>query len=239
MTDFCTPVFSTGQTQRIALKRMLYQKQTAFQKIEVFDTEEFGRCLAIDGFVQATAKDHHLYDAVFVRHITAQHRSVLILGGGDGFVAQAALALNPRLKITVVEIDAEIVNVVREFFHQTVFEDARVELVIGDAVEYLRQGGHSLFDIIFFDLTDNPLCGSVCPETFTAFYYGAFRNASMALASGGRVVVQAGASNTTMSYLDSAKILAALMKACFPSVAEIHEFIPSFGERCCFLTSIN
>ncbi|MFA6174164.1 MAG: spermidine synthase [Kiritimatiellales bacterium] len=233
--NFYNPILSTGQAQRIALTRMLYQKQTAFQKIEVFDTAEFGRCLAIDGLIQATENDHHLYDAAFTSAITEVHRRVLILGGGDGFVAQAALAKNPHLKITVVEIDTGIVGVARDFFQQMVFEDARVELVISDAGEYLRQGEQTLFDVIFFDLTDNPLCGNMNAETFSAFYTKAFQNASVVLAPGGQVVVQAGASHVTDAYLDSAKILHGLMSQHFAQVQDVCAFIPSFGEKCSFL----
>ena len=235
MTDFCTPIFATGQIQRISLKRMLYQKQTAFQKIEVFESVDFGRCLAIDGLVQATEKDHHLYDAVFTSALTEAQRRVLILGGGDGFVAQAALAMNPHLKITVVEIDADIVSVARNFFQQIVFEDERVELLIGDAGAYLRQGGRNLFDAIFFDLTDNPLCSAVNAEAFAAFYNDAFNSAAAALAPGGQLVVQAGAAQVTDAYLDSSTLLQSVMARHFKHVQNVRAFIPSFGEECSFL----
>lgn len=235
VADFLNPIFAIGQAQRIKISRMLYQKQTDYQKVEVFDTPEFGRCLAMDGVVQAAEKDHLLYDAVFTSALIETQHRVLILGGGDGFVAQAALAKYSHLEITVVEIDVEVVSIARNFFGQTVFENERVELVIGDAGDYLRECKQPHFDAIFFDLTDTPLCGDQNAKTFSSFYAEAFRNTAALLAPNGRLVVQAGASQVTSEYINSAKILTEIMKVEFHQIREMRAFIPSFGEECSFL----
>lgn len=235
MQELNNPIYSTGQFQHIAVKRVICKKQTAFQEIEVFDTEKFGRCLVIDGIVQAAEYDHQLYDAILAAPINQTHRHVLILGGGDGFVAQAALVKNPSLKLTIVEIDQDVINVARECFRQTVFEDRRVELVVSDAAVYLKQVSRQKFDVILFDLTDNPSSGDESCSAFSEFYREAFQNASMALAPDGLVAVQAGASHVASTFLDSASILHDIMTRYFSCIREESIFIPSFGEECSFL----
>lgn len=234
---FLNPIFATGQSHKIEISQMIYQNKSNYQKIEVFDTPEFGRCLAIDGVVQAAEKDHHLYDAVFTNELAQEHRRVLIFGGGDGFIAQAALDKYPHLEITVVEIDSEVVNVARDFLGQTVFDNERVELIIAEAGDYLRQNKNSNFDVIFFDLTDNPHCGDQHAEAFCSFYEEAFKNAAELLAPNNRLVVQAGASQVTEEHLDSAKILSGIMKEKFQQIWETRVCIPSFGEECSFLSA--
>ncbi|MEG1027469.1 MAG: spermidine synthase, partial [Oscillospiraceae bacterium] len=43
------------------VEKQVYSKQSDFQLIEIFDTNEFGRVLTLDGFLMLTEKDEFIY----------------------------------------------------------------------------------------------------------------------------------------------------------------------------------
>ncbi|HHY70601.1 MAG TPA: spermidine synthase, partial [Thermoanaerobacterales bacterium] len=57
--------FSEYQTKNVKLsfrvKDVLYTKQSEYQYISVFETEDFGRILALDDVVMLTTKDEFVY----------------------------------------------------------------------------------------------------------------------------------------------------------------------------------
>ncbi len=46
----------------IRVNRHLYSVQSDYQRIDIFDTPEFGRVLALDGNVVLTERDEFIYD---------------------------------------------------------------------------------------------------------------------------------------------------------------------------------
>ncbi|MGA7780026.1 MAG: polyamine aminopropyltransferase, partial [Paraburkholderia sp.] len=66
-------------------------------------------------------------------------------------------------RIVVAELDAEVVRLTHEYLpqvHGGAFDDPRVELVIGDAADFVA-GTQETFDLVVFDLTppDSPAAG--------------------------------------------------------------------------------
>ena len=47
----------------IRVDRHLYSKQSDYQRIDIFETPEFGRVLTLDGNVMLTERDEFIYDA--------------------------------------------------------------------------------------------------------------------------------------------------------------------------------
>ena len=73
----------------IKVDRQLYTAQSEFQRIDVFDSKEFGRFLTLDGYMMLTEKDEFIYHEMMVHVPMAVHpnaRRVLIIGAGDGGV---------------------------------------------------------------------------------------------------------------------------------------------------------
>ena len=71
----------------IKVDRQLYTAQSEFQRIDVFDSKEFGRFLTLDGYMMLTEKDEFIYHEMIVHVPMAVHpnaRRVLIIGAGDG-----------------------------------------------------------------------------------------------------------------------------------------------------------
>jgi spermidine synthase len=81
-----------------------------------------------------------------------RRRRVLLLGLGAGSVARALRALDPCAQIVGVEWDAEVLRLARRHFK---LDGLRLELVRGDALEYLRRERRK-FDLIVEDLFVGP-----------------------------------------------------------------------------------
>ena len=51
----------------------LFSGQSEFQKIDIFDSKEFGRFLALDGYMMLTEKDEFIYHEMIVHVPMAVH----------------------------------------------------------------------------------------------------------------------------------------------------------------------
>ncbi len=139
------------------VKKLLYSHRSPFQKIEVIENEYFGKVLLLDGLVQTTERDEFYYHEMLVHPALITHPSpqdILIIGGGDGGVLKEIL-LYPVERLWLVEIDSQVIEVSKNFFPwlSPALEDKRVELVIGDGGEFIRQTNRK-FDVVLVDSSD-------------------------------------------------------------------------------------
>jgi len=137
------------------IDRLLLRKNSRYHKIEVIENELFGRMLFLNGDLQIADSDVALYNQAMVAPLVKRRKleNVVILGGGDGGVLNELLKFNPK-KVTVVDIDAEVVAVSKEYFKSVcgdAFEQPNVELIIGDATEFIANNNN--FDAVIYDLT--------------------------------------------------------------------------------------
>ena len=75
----------------IRVNRQLYSKQSDYQRIDIFETPEFGRVLTLDGNVMLTERDEFIYDEMITHVPMAIHkeaRDILVIGAGDGGVVR-------------------------------------------------------------------------------------------------------------------------------------------------------
>lgn len=147
-------------------KKKVFSCRTKYQEIEIFDTREFGRILALDGLIQLATKYEFIYHEMLVHPAFTYHlrpRRVLIVGGGDGGALREAVKY-PVEEIVLVDIDAEVIEVSRKYLPSLsggAFSDKRVKVFNEDAVGFMKKNSRS-FDIIINDSTDaygpsNPL----------------------------------------------------------------------------------
>jgi spermidine synthase len=140
------------------VKKLLFKKRTPFQKIEVLDTYAFGKMLVLDGAVQTAVEDEYIYHEMIVHLPLITHprpQTILIIGGGDGGALRRVLE-HPVKKVTLVELDKEVIKVAKKFFseiHKGTFEDKRAIVKIENGVEFLKER-EGEFDIIIIDSTD-------------------------------------------------------------------------------------
>ncbi len=57
----------------IRVNKQLYSKQSDYQRIDIFETPEFGRVLTLDGNVMLTERDEFIYDEMIVHVPMAVH----------------------------------------------------------------------------------------------------------------------------------------------------------------------
>jgi len=154
--------FSDYQTDKVKLsvkvEKQLFGEQTEFQRIDVFDSVEFGRFLSSDGSIVFSEKDEFVYDEMIVHVPMAVHphvEKVLVIGGGDGGVARELSYYAEIEQIDVVEPDRVFVDVCREFFPDNAcgLEDARVKIYYEDGLKFLRTK-HEEYDLIINDAID-------------------------------------------------------------------------------------
>ena len=79
--------FSEFQTPNVKLSiridKQLFSGQSEFQRIDVFDSPEFGRFLALDGYMMLTEKDEFIYHEMITHVPMAVHpkvKNVLVIG---------------------------------------------------------------------------------------------------------------------------------------------------------------
>jgi spermidine synthase len=161
------------------------------QELALITNERFGRVLLLDGITQITEADEFVYSEMMAHVPIVAHgsvRRVLIIGGGDGAIAQEVLSHREVERCTLVDIDPAVVEFSRQHLaaiHQGVFDDPRFELHIGDGAAYVEDG-EDRFDVIIVDSTDPIGPGAVL---FTRqFYAGCHRS----LTPGGVLVTQNG-----------------------------------------------
>ena len=76
-----------GRALKIRTRSLIESVQSDFQKIEVFDTEPFGRMLVHDGVIMLTEFDEAHYHEMIAHVPLNSHPDpvrVLVIGGGDG-----------------------------------------------------------------------------------------------------------------------------------------------------------
>lgn len=229
------PLFRSGEVMDVPMTKILCDFRTPFQHVLIGDSPEFGRCLVIDDVMQMSTSDHELYDSTLLRELRKEDRRVLILGGGDGFVAKKIISLNPEAEVQVVDLDIEVIKAVEEYFDQNVFRSGNARLLIGDALHFMKiQRGP--FDGIICDLTDSPV-GANEQSKYEHFYDEIFQKAAKLLNEGGWISVQSGASEVSEGFIDQVNLMESLLRQYFPEVQREDVLIPSYGEPCAFLFS--
>jgi len=145
----------TGLT--LDVKKYLYSECSDFQQIDIFETSEWGRVLALDGMVMLSEGDEFVYHEMMVHPALSIHpnpQNILIIGGGDGGTAREVLRHDAVQNIDVVEIDPLVVKLCREYFPQVHrFDDARVNLQHVDGAVFLQEST-TAYDVIIIDGSD-------------------------------------------------------------------------------------
>ena len=190
----------------VRVNRQLFGAQSDFQRIDVFDSPEFGLFLTSDGSIIFSEKDEFTYDEMIVHVPMAVHpnvRRVLVIGGGDGGVARELSYYDEIEAIDVVEPDKMFVDVCREFFPDNAkgLDDPRVTVYYQDGLRFLR-AKQDAYDLIINDSTD-PLGHTA--GLFTKEFYG---SCYKALHDDGIMVYQHGSPFTTRTRSPAARCTA-------------------------------
>ena len=142
----------------IKVDRQLYAGRSEFQRIDIFDSKEFGRFLTLDGYMMLTEKDEFIYHEM-ITHVplcvNPDTRDVLVIGGGDGGTVRELVRYPGIRHIDLVEIDELVVEVCRKYLPQTAgcLSDKRVAIHYEDGLKFVRHAKDA-YDLIIVDSTD-------------------------------------------------------------------------------------
>ena len=142
----------------IKVDRQIYSGRSEFQRIDVFESDEFGRFLTLDGYMMLTEKDEFIYHEMITHVPMAVHpdvRDVLVIGAGDGGVVRELARYDGIRHIDLVEIDELVVEVCKKYLPKTAcrLDDPRVTAHYEDGVRFVRSC-EDRYDLIIVDSTD-------------------------------------------------------------------------------------
>ncbi|NLF37090.1 MAG: polyamine aminopropyltransferase, partial [Clostridiaceae bacterium] len=209
----------------IKVDKQLFSKESRFQRIDVFESLEFGKFLALDGYMMLTEKDEFIYHEM-ITHVPMAVKpdttDVLVIGAGDGGVLRELIKYPTIKRIDVSEIDEEVVAVCKEFLPNTAcgFEDKRVNIYYQDGMKFIRRHIEE-YDLIIVDSTDPFGPGE---GLFTKEFYG---NCFKALKEDGIMVNQ----HESPFYEEDAAAMKRAHKRIFDSfpLSKVYQaFIPTY-----------
>lgn len=180
-------------TIALEVSEKLYSGKSQFQKIEIYQTKRFGKMLALDGVVQTTVGDEYVYHEMITHVPLCSHpepQNILIIGGGDGGVAREALKHSSVEKITLVEIDAKVVEFSKKYLPEIsggAFDSPKLEVRLEDGAKFIKNKSET-YDVIIVDSSD-----PIGPST-VLFSEGFNHDLAKSLKPDGIVVRQSGSS---------------------------------------------
>ena len=154
--------FSENHTPNVQISirvdKQLYSGKSEFQRIDVFESPEFGRFLTLDGYMMLTEKDEFIYHEMITHVPMAVHpnvKNVLVIGAGDGGVIRELVRYPEIESIDMVEIDPLVVEVCKKFLPLTAcrFNDPRLKIHYEDGLRFVRFKENE-YDLIIVDSTD-------------------------------------------------------------------------------------
>lgn len=195
------------------IKKQLHHSVSRFQTIDVYETTAFGNMLVLDGCIMLTEAHEFLYHEMITHVPLLSHpkpQKVLVVGGGDGGTVREVLKHDVVVKVDMVEIDEEVVEVSRKYLPNTSgrLDDPRVTLIFQDAVEYVK-GIENEYDVVLVDSTDPVGPGE---GLFNRSFY---QDVHKALKPDGIVTVQ---SESPFSLYEDVAVIQKKLRSVFPLV---------------------
>jgi hypothetical protein len=139
-SEFHTP----NVKHSLRVEKHLYSKQSDYQRIDIFETPEFGRVLTLDGNVMLTERDEFIYDEMITHVPMAVHKDakdILVIGAGDGGVVRELTRYDRVENIDLVEMDPMVVEACRAYLPGNAcrMDDRRVQIHFENALKFIRR----------------------------------------------------------------------------------------------------
>lgn len=219
-----------GQAFSLQIKNIVFQTGSEYQDILVFDSETYGRVLALDGVIQVTERDEFGYQEMLAQvplfACPNLGKRVLIIGGGDGGILREVCRHPPTSvkEVKMCEIDAEVVKTSKSYFKNSMatgFDDDRVTLMFRDGAAFLQEefesGGR--FDVIIVDCSD-PV--GPAESLYTKEFYTSMKKT---LAPSGVLCMQG---ENLYLHLDLIANLLEICSGLFPKVSYYNGLVPTY-----------
>jgi spermidine synthase len=215
--------FWPGQAMSLKVKKVLDHFQSDFQDILVFESENHGTVLVLDGVIQVTTRDEFSYQEMIAHIPLFTHpnpKKVLVIGGGDGGVLREVARHSGVEEIVECEIDEGVITVSKKYLPSLAigYDDPRVTVKVMDGAKFLAEN-QDTFDVIITDSSDPVGPNSVLFET--PFYSSMYKS----LRDGGIVCTQG---ECMWLHLDLIKPLVDSVSKIFSSVEYSYATVPSY-----------
>lgn len=155
-TEVCpqsSSAFSLAYTEK------LHNEQTPFQHIEIYQTENFGNLMIIDGCTMLSQRDNFIYHEMMTHPALFNHpapKHIAIVGGGDCGTLKEVAKHRCVEQITQIEIDERVTRLAEQYFPElcTANDDPRAHFEFADAIKWMKDAQEDSLDIIIIDSTD-------------------------------------------------------------------------------------
>jgi spermidine synthase len=154
--------FTENQTENvrfsIKVNKQLFSGVSEYQSVDIYEADDFGRILAIDGLIMVTEKDEFIYHEMITHIAMASNpkiKKVLVIGGGDGGTVRELAKYKGIESIDLVEIDEMVVEACTKYMPSTAsgLTDERVKMYFIDGIEFVKHKKKK-YDLIIVDSTD-------------------------------------------------------------------------------------
>jgi spermidine synthase len=210
-------------------KARLETRQSPYQRVEVYDTHQFGRLFRLDGRLMTSEGEEFFYHECMTHPALLAHpnpQSVLVIGGGDGGSSEEIFKHPSVKRVIMAELDPVVIDIAKRYLHEIhkgVFNDPRLEVKIGDGFDYVKNTNER-FDLIVLDLTD--------PDTpaFRLYSEEFFRMCQRILNPGGLLTLHLG---SPVFQAATVQKNAANLRKVFRHVHPMALYIPLYGSLWC------
>ncbi len=138
---------------------VFYDVQSPFQRVRILESYKYGKMLALDDMVMTNIDDEFHYHEMISHPAIFTHgkvKNVLVIGGGDGGTVREILRHESIEKVTMVEIDNEVIQSCKEFLPEiaAAFDNPKLELIVADGIAFVKNAKQDLYDLIIVDGSD-------------------------------------------------------------------------------------
>lgn len=217
-------------------------EKSEFQKVQIIETQPFGRTLLLDHHTQSAEADEFIYHECLVQipmlavgwslgnpHHKAKR--AFIGGGGELATARELLKHESLEEVVMVDLDQVVVDVSKQHlpeWNAGSTDDPRLKLEYTDAYAWLNRSDEltGTFDIIVMDICD-PVEAGPGIILYTQEFY---KHAKTKLRPGGVLVTQSGSAGT-VTIKDCFTTIHNTLKTVFEHVVPYSGDVPSFGSN--------
>ncbi|EEF52028.1 spermidine synthase 1, putative [Ricinus communis] len=175
-----------GEAHLYKMEKVLFHGKSEYQDLYVFQSSAHGKIVILNGALQLTEKDEFAYQEMLT-HLPLcsipNPKKVLLIGGGDGGILKEISRHSSVEQIDICEIDQMVIDAYKRFFPDIAigYKDPRVNLHIGNGIEFLKKVTQGTYDAIILDAFQ---CVEVADKCF-------LQSVVRALRSGGVMSCQA------------------------------------------------
>lgn len=185
-----TEVFDQqGSAFSLKVSEQLDSVQSDFQRIDIYQTETFGKLMVIDGCTMVSTRENFVYHEMMSHVALFAHpnpQRVAIIGGGDCGTLREVLKHDGVKQVWQIDIDEQVTRMAEKHFPELCEsnDDPRANILFDDGIQWIKDCEPESLDVIIIDSTDpvGPAEGLFAVD----FYRDCFR----ALAQEGIVVQQ-------------------------------------------------